>query len=164
MPESATYTTALDACNGGYVTAGGDYGYVATTTYPYFAGCLGPANYPSAGTAPSCSANPRTVYVPGPFAPSSGGGGADAPSSAAALTPAQIGGIAAASVCAAGALALALVCLLRQRRSAAGDAGDCLIIRGAPAAKYGAVAAADADKGGEGGAGAPKFATSGGGV
>ena len=112
--------------------------YVSTTTFPYFAGCLGPANYPANGTVPSCTSMPRYEYVPSAFAPGGSGGGngnGAGVAAAGALSAAQVAGISAGAA-AFGAAMLAAAFFALRARGAAG----LLLPGGAARRGYGAVA------------------------
>jgi len=61
-------TSGFDACNGMFYDNIGNYGYFATSTYPYLVGCFGPANYPSFG--PNCTSNGVSSYSMSSFAAS----------------------------------------------------------------------------------------------
>lgn len=67
--QSSGLIVNLDICNGAWLDVDGDsaaetYAYVQTETFPYFAGCFGPGNYPS--YLPECTTNPPSgYYVPG---------------------------------------------------------------------------------------------------
>ncbi len=53
--------SGFDICNGMFYDAIGNYGYFATTTYPYITGCFGPGNYPN--VAPNCTSNSVSSYA-----------------------------------------------------------------------------------------------------
>ncbi|CAF1012745.1 unnamed protein product [Adineta ricciae] len=59
-------TSGFDACNGMFYDSNGNYAYFATSTYPYLAGCFGPANYPSFG--PNCTTNGPSNYTMSSYA------------------------------------------------------------------------------------------------
>jgi hypothetical protein len=59
-------TSGFDICNGMFFDSIGNYGYFATTTYPYITGCFGPGNYPN--TTPNCTTNPPTSYTMSKYA------------------------------------------------------------------------------------------------
>lgn len=57
--------SGFDICNGMFHDSVGNYGYFATTTYPYITGCFGPGNYPS--FTPNCTKNGPKSYVKSSF-------------------------------------------------------------------------------------------------
>ena len=59
-------TSGFDICNGMFYDTIGNYGYFATSTYPYITGCFGPGNYPSVG--PSCTTNGVSSYTMSSYA------------------------------------------------------------------------------------------------
>jgi hypothetical protein len=61
-------TSGFYICNGMFYDSIGNYGYFATTTYPYITGCFGPGNYPS--FAPICTTNPPAGYTKSSYATS----------------------------------------------------------------------------------------------
>lgn len=71
--QSSGLIVNFDVCNGAWLDANGDstaetYAYIYTKTFPYFAGCFGPGNYPS--YVPECTTNPpQGYYVPGSTPP-----------------------------------------------------------------------------------------------
>lgn len=58
--------SGFDICNGMFHDSIGNYGYFATSTYPYITGCFGPGNYPS--FTPTCTTNGPKSYVKSVFA------------------------------------------------------------------------------------------------
>lgn len=61
-------TSGFDICNGMFYDSVGNYGYFATSTYPYVTGCFGPGNYPS--VKPNCTTNPAAAYTKSTYAAS----------------------------------------------------------------------------------------------
>ena len=59
-------TSGFDVCNGMFHDSTGNYGYFATSTYPYLVGCFGPGNYPSFG--PNCTTNGASSYTMSSYA------------------------------------------------------------------------------------------------
>ena len=68
LSSNTPVTSGFDACNGMFHDSIGNYGYFATSTYPYLVGCFGPANYPSFG--PNCTTNGVSSYTMSSFASS----------------------------------------------------------------------------------------------
>ena len=64
-------TSGFDICNGMFYDSIGNYGYFATSTYPYVTGCFGPGNYPS--VKPNCTTNPAGSYTKSSYASSMSG-------------------------------------------------------------------------------------------
>ena len=62
LSSGVQVTSGFDICNGVFFDSIGNYGYFATTTYPYITGCFGPGNYPS--FKPNCTTNPAAAYTP----------------------------------------------------------------------------------------------------
>ena len=54
-------TSGTDICNGMFYDSNGNYGYFATTKFPYIMSCFGPGNYPSFG--PNCTRNGVSSYT-----------------------------------------------------------------------------------------------------
>jgi hypothetical protein len=64
--DGSLVSAGLDVCNGAYFDEDGDgskdtYAYFMTKTFPYFAGCIGPGNFPA--FQPECTTNPLPAYV-----------------------------------------------------------------------------------------------------
>ena len=68
LSSGTRVTSGFDVCNGMFHDSIGNYGYFATTTYPYLTGCFGPGNYPSFG--PNCTTNGVSSYSMSGFATS----------------------------------------------------------------------------------------------
>ena len=66
LSTGAQVTSGFDVCNGMFYDSIGNYGYFATTTYPYVTGCFGPGNYPN--VTPNCTTNPATAYTKSSYA------------------------------------------------------------------------------------------------
>ncbi|UJR25030.1 hypothetical protein I4U23_006390 [Adineta vaga] len=59
-------SSGVDICNGMFYDSIGNYGYFATTKFPYITGCFGPGNYPSFG--PTCTTNGQSSYTMSKYA------------------------------------------------------------------------------------------------
>ncbi|CAF1113288.1 unnamed protein product [Adineta ricciae] len=68
LSSGVRVTSGFDVCNGMFHDSVGNYGYFATSTYPYVTGCFGPGNYPKA--MPNCTTNPATAYTKSTYAAS----------------------------------------------------------------------------------------------
>jgi hypothetical protein len=66
LSSGSQVTSGFDMCNGMFYDSIGNYGYFATTTYPYITGCFGPGNYPN--VAPTCTTNGVTSYTMSSYA------------------------------------------------------------------------------------------------
>ena len=61
LSSGTQVTSGFDICNGMFHDSIGNYGYFATSTYPYITGCFGPGNYPN--FLPNCTTNPPSSYT-----------------------------------------------------------------------------------------------------
>ncbi|UJR07703.1 hypothetical protein I4U23_011988 [Adineta vaga] len=72
LSSGTQVTSGFDICNGMFYDSIGNYGYFATSTYPYLTGCFGPGTYPN--FKPNCTTNPATSYTKSSYANSSSTG------------------------------------------------------------------------------------------
>ena len=89
LSSNSRVTSGFDVCNGMFHDSTGNYGYFATSTYPYLVGCFGPGNYPSFG--PNCTTNGPISYTMSSFASSFLNNGTSSTGSFSSTSPAMPG-------------------------------------------------------------------------